>query len=270
MIKQSPEYFGNADQQALERRAHDLWALVKGQTEYACHGRVVGLAHYTDDNLAQQIALARLQGVGPVDGMPRERLAERRSELENAGLATDVYDHWIGGEDSFKAAQDLLDLRLMPADLEVCAAGPDTSTADMSGLDDLTQSCDVLLPMGSFMRGLERPSSFLYARDRNGKVVGAAAGVAQFHDAHEKGNMIWWGMLSTDPDRRGEGIGLLLGAMVLRNMKQAFGYSACFTGIRHGNAPSEALCSKLALRRSDMVDLLAIFPEAFGGGQMTK
>jgi GNAT superfamily N-acetyltransferase len=265
-----PEYFGNSDQQRLQMRADSLWTVLRDIPDYACHGRVVGLAAYSDNNLERQIALARLQGVAPVDGMPREHLAARRAGLENAGLVTDVYEHWMGSAATFDAAEDILAKRGLPADLCVCAVSADTTTADLQSLDGLTQSCDVLLPMGSFLRGFERPSVFLYAKDPEGRVVGAAAAVAQFHDAHPKNGTVWWGMLSTHADRRGEGIALVLGAMVLREVRQKLGLSGCFTGIRAGNAPSEALCSKLALSRTDCVDLLAINPASFGGGQMTK
>jgi len=265
-----PEYFGNPDQQRLQMRADYLWKLVRGIPEYACHGRVVGLANYSEYNLEQQIALARLQGVAPVDGMPREHLATRRAGLEDAGLVTDVYDHWEGSVATFEAADEILAKRGMPADLKVCAVAADTSVEDLKNLDSLTQSCDVLLPMGSFLRGFERPSVFLYAKDPEGCVVGAAAAVAQFHDAHQKSGMVWWGMLSTHPKRRGEGIALTLGAMVLCDVRQKLGFSACFTGIRAGNLPSEALCSKLALSRTNTVDLLAINPDSFGGDKMTK
>ena len=265
-----PEYFGNSDQQHLERRAYDLWKLVRDIPDYACHGRVVGLANYTEHNLEQHIALARLQGVGPVDGMPREYLATRRAELENAGFVADVYDHWEGSEATFEAADQILAKRGLPADLEVCAVAADTPKGDLENLDSLTQSCDVLLPIGAFLRGFERPSVFLYAKDPEGHVVGAAAAVAQFHNDHPKKGMVWWGMLSTHAKRRGEGIALILGAMVLRDVRQKLGFSQCFTGIRAGNLPSEALCSKLFLSRTNTVDLLAINPEAFGGGQMTK
>lgn len=263
-------YFGNSDQQRLQMRAHDLWKLLRHMPEYACHGRVVGLAHYTEQNLEQHIALARLQGVGPVDGMPREHLAARLAALEGAGLIADVYDHWEGSRATFEAADRMLATRALPVDLALREVGPDTSTEDLNSLDSLTQSCDVLLPMGTFLRGFERPSVFLYAKDPEGQVVGAAAAVAQFHDAHPKKGMVWWGMLSTHASRRGEGIALTLGAMVLREVRQRLGYSECFTGIRAGNSPSEALCSKLALSRTDTVDLLAINPDCFGGGQMTK
>jgi hypothetical protein len=270
MDNRHSEYFGNTDQQRLQMRADCLWKLLRDTPDYACHGRVVGLANYTEHNREQQIALARLQGVGPVDGMPREHLATRRAALENAGLITDVYDHWEGSVATFEAADQILAKRGLPADLEASTVGADTSIEDLKLLDSLTQSCDVLLPMGSFLRGFERPSVFLYAKDPEGRVVGAAAAVAQFHYAHDKKKMVWWGMLSTDSKRRGEGIALILGAMVLRDVRQKLGFSECFTGICAGNLPSEALCSKLALLRTNTVDLLAINPGSFGGGQMTK
>jgi hypothetical protein len=265
-----PEYFGNADQQRLQMRADSLWKLLRNMPDYACHGRVVGLAGYTEHNLEQQIALARLQGVAPVDGMPREHLATRRAALERIGLVTDVYDHWEGSMATFEAADEILARRSLPVDLMACAIAADTPGEDLAKLDSLTQSCDVLLPMGAFLRGLERPSVFLYAKDPEGRVVGAAAAVAQFHEAHRKNRMVWWGMLSTDAGRRGEGIALVLGAMVLRDVRHRLGFFECFTGIRAGNLPSEALCSKLALSRTDRVDLLAINPDSFGGGKMTK
>ncbi|GAA6160658.1 hypothetical protein NBRC116589_28320 [Ruegeria sp. HU-ET01832] len=264
------EYFGNSDQQRLQMRADNLWKLLRDIPDYACHGRVVALANYSEHNLEQQIALARLQGVGLVDRMPREHLAKRRAGIENAGLVTDVYDRWEGSQATFEATDAILAKRSLSADLKVCAVTADTSKEDLKKLDSLTQSCDVLLPMGSFLRGFERPSIFLYAKDPDGLVVGAAAAMAQFHDDHDKGRMVWWGMLSTDLNRRGEGIALILGAMVLRDVRQKLGFSECFTGIRAGNLPFEALCSKLALARTNAVDLLAINPESIGGGQMTK
>ncbi len=270
MDKIDPEYFGNSDQQRLQMRANYLWKLLQDIPDYACHGRAVGLANYSEHNLEQQIALARLQGVAPVDGMPREHLAKRRAGLEDAGLVTDVYDHWEGSTATFEAADTILANRGLPEDLKAYAVTEDTSVEELTNLDSLTQSCDVLLPMGSFLRGFERPSVFLFTKDPQGRVVGAAAAIAQFHDDHNKGGTVWWGMLSTDAKRRGEGIALILGAMVLRDVRQKLGYSNCFTGIRAGNLPSEALCSKLALARTNTVDLLAINPESFGGGQMTK
>jgi len=270
MLGDQPDYFGISDQQRLQKRAASLCSPLRNAPEYACHGRAVGLADYSEHNLEQQVSLARLQGVAPVDGMPIEHFPQRRAALERAGLQTDVYDHWEGSVATFTAADGILAVQTLPDDLAVCETGSATSGADLNALDVLTQSCGVLLPMGVFLRGFERPSVFLYAKDLDGRVVGVAGAVAQFHGAHVKSKMVWWGMLSTHPDRRGEGIALVLGAMVLRLVRQKLGFSRCFTGIRAGNQPSEALCSKLALSRTDTVDLLAIDPDCFRGGQMTK
>ena len=77
-------------------------------------------------------------------------------------------------------------------------------------------------------------------------------------------------MLATDDSRRGEGIALVLGAMAMLRMNEAFGYTDCFTGIRAGNAPSEALCAKLGLSPSDTLVLIAIDPAMLAGGRVTK
>ena len=270
MVQSVEEYFGSPDQQLLQKRAYSLWTLMKDNPEYACHGRAVGLADGKSSNIEQQIALARLQGVGPADGLPREELAKRQKALETAGLSTDVYDHWEGSSDSFDAAEVVLRDRALPDDLTAIAAGADASTDDLNALDQLTQSCEVLLPMGAFVRGAERPSVFLYAKDAGGRLVGAAAAVAQYHKTHPMKDKVWWGMLSTDSRRRGEGIALILGAMALRDVRQKLGCNRWFTGIRAGNGASEALCSKLGLHRTDTVDLIAIDPDAFGKNRMTK
>jgi GNAT superfamily N-acetyltransferase len=247
-----------------------MWTLLKDDPRFSCHGRAVAVAEYTPDNLPIQLALAKLQGVCAIEGVENAAARLRSSELQEHGLVTDAYVSWRGGPDCFDAARALLRDRALPRDLSVNRTGPETAPEDLQAMDALTQSCDVLLPMGAFLRGQRRPSVFLFAKDANGRVVGAAGAVAQFHPDHAKAGKVWWGMLSTDPSRRGEGIALILGAMALKAINEDFGYSTCFTGIREGNAPSETLCRKLALAPSDNTDLIAIYPPAFSGGQLTK
>lgn len=270
MDTENSEYFGTEAQQGLQWRTEQLWRLVKDDQRFSCHGRAVALADYDKDNLSIHLALARLQGVSPLEGVDLASAAVRKSELQEEGLACDEYAEWIGGKNSISAAQSMLQDRSLPDDLTVTEIGLTTPLADLKKLDSLTQRCDVLLPMGSFLRGKHRPSVFLFAKDTDGRVVGASAAVAQFHADHPKSGTVWWGMLATDDTRRGEGIALILGAMALREINQKFGYTDCFTGIRAGNEPSEALCTKLGLAPSGDVDLIAIYPPAFSGGQLTK
>ena len=267
---ENSEYFGTEPQQGLQWRAEKMWSLVKQDQRFSCLGRAVALAEYTEDNLPTQLALARLQGVCPMEGTDKAVGKIRGAELEAEGLVVDEYVSWTGGPEAFEAANTMLLDRKLRDDLTVTETGPDTPLEDLQKLDALTQGCDVMLPMGSFLRGQQNPSVFLFAKDMDGRVVGASGAVAQFHPEHPKSDMVWWGMLATDESRRGEGSALLLGAMALREINKKCGYTACFTGIREGNKPSESLCAKLGLVASSRVDLIAIYPPAFSGGQLTK
>lgn len=270
MNDSNQEYFGSESQQSLQWRAEKIWELTNQDSRFSCHGRAVALAEYTKDNLSTQLALARLQGVCPIEGVDRASAKIRASEVEAEGFVADEYVSWTGGQEAFDAARSILQDRSLPDDLFVEETGPATPFEELQKIDTLTQKCDVLLPMGSFLRGQQKPSVFLYAKDAKGNVVGASAAAAQFHTSHPKSKKVWWGMLATDESRRGEGIALLLGAMALRAINQKFGYKDCFTGIREGNKPSEALCAKLALAPSANVDLIAIYPPAFSGDKLTK
>ena len=264
------EYFGTVAQQALQWRAERLWHVFKDDPQFSSHGRTIALAGYSENNLSTQIALTELLGVCAVEGVDNASASFRQSELEAAGLVTDMYRDWSGGREVVDAALSILNRRSLPDDLTVLETGPKTSPDDLKKLDALTQSCDVMLPMGSFLRGAQMPSVFLYAQDNEGRVVGASGTVAQFHPKSAKAGKVWWGMLATDESRRGEGIAVLLGAVAIRSMNEKFGYSQFFTGVREGNRPSEALCTKLCLAPRGEIDLIAIYPPAFEGGQLTK
>lgn len=270
METKTSEYFGTQAQQGLQWRAKNVWSLLKHDQRFSCHGRAVGLADCTEDNLSTQVALAHLQGVCPVEGVDESSAKIRNAELEAEGLVVDQYIEWNGGAKVFETAHAVLANRKLRDDLTVHKIGPDTAFDDLQKLDALTQSCDVLLPMGSFLRGKQKPSAFLFAQDSEGRIIGASAAVAQFHPKHRKSDTVWWGMLATDESRRGEGIALILGAMALQEINLKFGYESCFTGIRKGNMPSEALCTKIGLRPTTNVDLIAIYPPAFSSGQLTK
>ena len=263
-------YFGSETQQGLQRRSDLLWSLLKSNPAYACHGRSVALADGTPENLAEQIALARLLGAGAVEGVATGDVAARTAAINAAGLTTDQYTEWEGKAEVLDAARAMIAARKLSDDLVVHATDAQTSAEDLRGLDALTQRCEVLLPMASFLRGQDQPTVCLFAKDRNGRIVGASASVVQYHPDHPKGQNAWWGMLSTDPDRRGEGIALVMGAMCILAMHDRFGTAHFLTGIRQGNAPSEALCSKLGLQPTARTFLIAIDPTVFGAGRVTK
>lgn len=264
------EFFGNADQQELQRRADLLWQIIQHDPRFQSHGRGVALAEATSKNVADQIAVARLAGACACESVPAADFPSRMAALEAAGLATDWYVVWRSGAGSPDTARVALAKRPLPADLSLRAVDENTSRQTMASLNEVTQACEVLLPNGAFMRGLRRPAVCLYAEDPRGKVVGTSAAVAAFHPSHPRAGCAWWGLLSTDPERRGSGIALHLGARAQIEMQERYGISEVYTGIRPGNAPSEALCSKLGLRPTECLILIAIAPEVLGTGRVTK
>lgn len=266
----SDEYFGSGVQQGLQRRACALWSLLRNQPEYSCHGRAVAVTGQRPDTVQAQIAMARLQGAGLCDRVASDHLAARRAALTAAGLEIDEYTSWTGGEKAVQAARAVLADRPLRAGVDCKAVDADTPAEVLGQLDRVTQACGVLLPMGRFLRGLDRPSVFLYAQTSEGRVIGTAGAVAQFHPDGPDQQDYWWGMLATDEAFRGQSIALILGAEAIVRMADGLGLVLMHTGVRAGNAPSERLCAKLGLARSDRTDMIAIDKSVFAAGSMTK
>ncbi|MGI3186232.1 GNAT family N-acetyltransferase [Nioella aestuarii] len=264
------EFFGSPAQKGLQRRAAAMWTLLQDDPAYCCHGRAVGVTDPAPTSLAQQISLARLQGVSSCEGVSAADAAARRAALEAAGLALDEYVSWVGRDRAIRAAQAVLASRSLPEGLQIRQVDADTPAVVMQQLDRVTASCEVLLPMGQFLRGLTRPAVCVYAQTDDGEVVATSAGVAQFHPDSSRGREFWWGMLATDDRFRGQGLAILLGAESMVRMVDRHGMTGFFTGIRAGNAPSERLCSKLGLEATDRSILISIAPEVFAQANVTK
>ncbi|MBF9029107.1 hypothetical protein HKCCE3408_01750 [Rhodobacterales bacterium HKCCE3408] len=264
------EYFGSDGQRQVQRRAASVWRLVRDDPRFYTHGRAVGLSSHDMDNVADQVALTRLMGASSCDGVPKSEFTARKAALEAAGLGTDAFVSWRGGSGAFAAAEAVLASRSLPDDLTVVDIGPDTPSETLARLDTLTQSCEVLLPMGAFMRGIARPAVCIVAEDADGRAVGCSSAVAQFHPDHPRGNTSWWGMLATDDARRGQGIALILGAMSMLAMRDRHGMEAVSTGIREGNTSSEVLCAKLGLAPTDEIVMISVDPQVLAGGRITK
>lgn len=266
----SDEYFGTPAQQGLQRRAAAMWTLLGDDPAYCCHGRAVGVTDPAPETLAQQIALARLQGGASCEGVSAKEAPARRAALEAAGLKLDEYVSWSGGAGAIRTARDVRASRSLPAGLSIGQVDADTPSDVLDQLDRVTASCEVLLPMGQFLRGVARPAVCVYAQTDDGQVVATSAAVAQFHPASSRGREFWWGMLATDERVRGQGLAIQLGAESMLRMVDGHAMTEFFTGIRVGNAPSERLCSKLGLHATDKVVLISISPEVFAAGSVTK
>jgi RimJ/RimL family protein N-acetyltransferase len=77
-------------------------------------------------------------------------------------------------------------------------------------------------------------------------------------------------MLATNPERRGQRLSLVLGALALRKMERRFGFQDFMTGVEPANAPSESVCTRMGLTRSGGAIIACTDPRALAGGRMTK
>ena len=266
----SPEVFGSDTQQAMMRKAHALWQLLKDDKRFQSHGRVVGLNAVECGDISIHAALARLQGVAAINEISASAAPEYRRKLEAMGFKTDQFETWAGGDEALRAARAVVQNTRLAHELTIVTVGAETPPTALQALADLTQSCGVLLPMGSFMRGHARPSVCLFAQDATGKPVGSAAAVAARHPNSQNADHAWWGMLATDVERRGEGIALHLGAQAMIALHEQHGFSGFFTGIRKGNSASERLCTRLGLRSTGDCVVVAMDPTTFSGAHLTK
>lgn len=269
-MEETTRYFGTPEQQALERRADTLWQIVKGDPRYSCHGRAVAVIESRAEDVGLQIALARMQGVGPSPRLTPEVAESRRREIEAVGLVTDIYEHWSCDASAIRGAGALLDSRALPDGLTCHEVGAATTEDDYRNLDVLTQSCGVLLPASSFLDGRERPAVCLYAKTATGEPVGVAAAIAENPPNSTAADRAWWGMLSTAAQWRGRGVAKLLGAMTLVAMSERHDVQVFGTGIRAANTGSAKLCEGLGFSNSGLLDLMAIDPVTMSGGRMTK
>ena len=189
----SPEVFGTDSQQIMMRKAYDLWQLLKDDKRFQSHGRVVGLNALECDDIAIHTALVRLQGVAATNEISAASAPAYCESLEALGLKTDRFETWAGESTALDASRSVLQDTCLPQDLAVVPVSTKTSPKSLQALADHSQSCDVLLPMGAFMRGLERPSVCLFAQDDAGNPVGSAAAVAARHPNSRHAGQAWWG-----------------------------------------------------------------------------
>lgn len=269
-MNKTVETFGPPSSQALQARVWAKWQDLRDDPAIVTHGRALGLASPEVAPLSRQVAMAREMGAAACEHVHEADVAARFAALEVEGLKTDSFVGWRSSAETLTLARARLAARPFAEDLTLGFVGPDTPHEIMAGLDAVTQACDVLLPLGPFLRGLERPAVCAYVAEPSGRIVGTSASVEMFHSASSWPGLCWWGMLSTYSDRRGEGIASRLGAMVLDEMNRRHSMTEFFTGIRIGNAPSEALCTQLGFARTPYHVVIAFDPVLMAGGRLTK
>lgn len=269
MIKE--EYFGTDEQRALLRRGRKLFDLLGHDTRYSDYGRTVGLVEPEAGDIDALAALVSVQGNSNYAAVPVDDVRETMVALQARGLSPLHYAKWEGGSDALSKAVTIVETLQIPDDLTLSVMDASTPDSHVAALAEMALGCGVLPICGEVLRGLLHPAVCVYAHDPAGRVVSCAAASRFTHPDHATlAGQAWWGMLATDPSRRGEGLALVLGAHALIEMETRFGIREFMTGVVPGNAPSEAVCTRMGFAPGRFGIVGCADPKALSGGRMTK
>lgn len=264
------ELFGDPGKVALMKRSAALWSLLKDDPAYSYYGRVVALSDHSRDTAAILCALASLQGAAVAYYFPKHSVDALFASLQARGYATDRHEHFRGGEKAYEASREILARHSLPGDLAVTVLDGRSEERLVSEVAALCQSCGVMPVPGAVMRGISRAGINIVAVDGAGDPVASASSFALHHPASPHAGDVFWGMLATREDRRGEKIALVLGAMAIVHMWQKEGARGFMTGVRQDNASSQALCHKLGVTDTEWVYAQCLDTGLLGGMSVTK
>ncbi|CAM3535233.1 hypothetical protein [Thalassospira profundimaris] len=264
------EFFGTESSIALMKRSAALWSLIKDDPRFAYYGRTVALSDIQTDTADILASVASLLGASVAYYFPKFKADKLFAELKARGFSCDRHEHYWGGEAAYEASRQALDKYDLPSDLSIVALdkmSPNELVADVAAL---CQSCDVMPVPGAIMRGQGRRGINLVAIDASGAPIASASSFVMHHASGARPNDVFWGMLATREDRRGEKIGLILGAKAIIHMWEKEAARGFMTGVRLDNPSSQALCDKLGVTDSDWIYASCINNEVLGRASVTK
>lgn len=262
--------FGSDAQQKMQRVAHWLWPLLEGRGDFGYEGRMVGLDGATLRDVPALASLARIQGASVSHYVPLDDEAALTEALVDAGLATDRWDQFIGGNPVLEAAAALVREAPLPEGYTLHRIGPATPDALLDALAETALSNGVLPPATPVMTGQTRDAVCLVLEAPDGGVAACAGAIMRNQPGSRFARASWWGMLATRPADRGLGLSLQLGARAALHMHERFGAATFYTGVRRDNAVSRHVCRKLGVDESGHACLAVLDPDVFGTSGYTR
>ncbi|MCK7614272.1 GNAT family N-acetyltransferase [Roseibium sediminicola] len=269
-MQTAQEFFGTPENIAAMGRSTALWSLLRGDPRFAYYGRLVALSQPVENTSDVLISLARLQGASPCYFFPKSGVDTLFAELERKGLSADRHEHFQGGESAYMAARATLAEHHLPPDLTVRILDGNTPDSVLAEVIQLMESCGVMPVPASFLRGSQGNGICLVACDPHGAPVAVATSIFMHPAESDHANTVFWGMLATRPDRRGEKVALVLGAKVIVHMWEEKGARAFMTGVRQDNASSTALCNRLGVIDTEFAYAVCVDPQTLGRDSVTK
>jgi hypothetical protein len=270
MSEVAGEYFGNPAEVTLTQRAELLWTLLRDDARYAFFGRMIFLNDPDEASADHVEALTKMQGAAGCQFCPDEVADELIASLTDKGVLASRYEQCQGAESAAEASREILSTLRLPEDLGVVRLDANSTTDLVADVAELSIACGVLPVSSAAMRGIGTPGMCLAAIDATGAAVATASAHLCNHRDSPHAKDAFWGKLATREDRRGQRIGLLLGAQVIVSMWDELGARGFYTGVQADNAASMDLCSKLGVGRSNNAIIACIDPQTLEGASFTR
>ncbi|MEZ5786052.1 MAG: GNAT family N-acetyltransferase [Xanthobacteraceae bacterium] len=264
------DYVGDPAQREMQRRAYQLWRSVSADPRYAYEGRLVALNGVRPDTIEDMLFLVREQCAAVTWYVNPDDEGALSETLTAMGYAVDRWDQHLGADEAVRAAEKLCGETFLPDGYDIREIDADTPDAIIEELARVGAEQGVMVPAAHVMRGATRPSVIMYATAPNGCIVAIAGSVLAHHRDNALAASAWWGMLCTHPDHRGKSLSKILGARTMLAMAARHGATSFYTGIRRENAVSQAVCTRLGVRRTAYAVLMAVNVEASGGKSLTR
>lgn len=265
------EYFGTPAHVALARRTRDLYRLLADDPRYGSYGRNIILLGDQGAGTAKMIAAAsRLVGGAGVHYYPAVKAEALLAGLTGLGQDAGCWQHCSGGRRAYELCRAIVADAPLPPDLQVVRLSADSPAGLVRATAELSMECGVAPLPGKFMRGLANPGLCLVAVDADGAPVATGASYRYTHPDSAYPDYAFWGALATRPDRRGEKLAMILGAMAIVHMWEVHGVCGFSTGIKADNAASMAVCARQGVVPGDWAFVACTDPVHFKGVTFTR
>ena len=264
------EVFGSKAQKRMATLGEHLLQLLGDDSRFCSHGRGIQVVNEYEEALDDAVALARILGVTALESVPRGEVPNTLREIAQYELKTDVIACYLGDLSCVDIARNILATRSLPQDLTVLVIDGDSPSDWLEAYAEVALMHGVLPPAGPVMRGLSRPGFAMVAVDGMGAPVATAGSVLCHPPSSPLHLRAQWGQLSTHPDRMGQGIAKVLGAMALVHSHEVLGSTGFKTGIAAGNIASARLCEGLGLTDSGEDIIALIDPDVYKEDRLTK
>lgn len=238
--------YGTEQQVSLRHKVDNSvgWLIT---TPGACHG---GRFFATDDPdlLGWDVIFKHLQedGVFGFRLIAAEDMREIEAKLAEQGYGIDYWDVFSARANTIREALRTLDLAPPPGyrliDAETLTY-PDTIREAQAFM-----AANGIAPMSAAMlSGRHGPCVLTAITGPNGAIVATAFGYFP-HNVHSPlEDTGWGGLVAVDPDHRGEGLGTLANALMMRGMIEQKGARAIYELVSAGNEHSRRMAERCGL-----------------------